>query len=45
MLIEHYVTGNLPRKSTYLQVVLSNNEAIRYEIEDTKLIKLIGKQI
>lgn len=43
MLIEHCSTDNSSDEDTYLQVLLTNNEAMRYEIERSKLIELIGK--
>lgn len=45
MLIEHYITDDSVEEDTYLQVLRVNNEAIRYEIKKSELIKLIGKPI
>ena len=45
MLIEHYRTDNAANKDTYLQVLLVDNEPVRYEMERSKLVGLIGKQI
>ena len=45
MLVEHYPIANLPDAKVYLHVMFINNEAMRYEISQDKLIWLIGKSI
>ena len=45
MLVEHYIKDDLSNEDTYLQVLLVNNEPIRFEMAKSKLIKLIGREI
>lgn len=45
MLIEHCPAENYSDEDTYLQIMLINNEAIRYEIDRSLLVELIGKTI
>ena len=45
MLVEHYPVDNPAHEDTYLQVLLIKNKPIRYEIQKSKLVELIGKQI
>ena len=43
MLVEHYLLNNIKNADVYLQVVMMNNEAIRYDLSKDKLKRLIGK--
>ena len=45
MLIEHYSTNDLLDKDIYFQILVINNQFIRYEIDKSELTKLLGKQI
>ena len=45
MLVEHYSPGILLDKDTYLQVFVINNEAMRYQIDKSKLTQLLGTAI
>lgn len=45
MLVEHYPASNLSEEDLYHQVLLTNNEAIRHEIDRSKLLKLLGKTV
>ncbi len=45
MLIEYHSTDDSFKEGTYLQVLLTNREAVRYEIDKSKLVELIGKSI
>lgn len=45
MFVEHYPVENKPDEDIYLQVLLTKNEAVRYEIKRHKLTELIGKPI
>ncbi len=45
MLVEHYPPSILPNRDTYFQVFVINNEAMRHEIDKSKLTQLLGKPI
>ena len=45
MLIEHYPKQDLSDEDIYLQVLLTKDKTVRYEIEREDLIRLINKQI
>jgi len=45
MLIEHHSTDNSAEEDIYVQVVMTNDEAVRYEIQESQLVELIGKSI
>lgn len=45
MLLEHYKNPNSAQDDTYFQVLISGDEIIRYEIEKSALIQLLGKTI
>jgi hypothetical protein len=45
MLIEHYQINDLPEQDTYLQVLLTNQEVIKYEIDQRRLKELISKPL
>lgn len=45
MLIEHYLTPDIPVQELYLQVITSNNKTARYEIDKSELMQLLGKPI
>ena len=45
MLVEHYAPNTLCHQDTYLQVIMTHDETIRYEIDESELVQLIGKSI
>ncbi len=45
MLVEHYSANNSFQEDSYLQVLLVNDEAIRYQIDQNRLMKLTEKSI
>jgi hypothetical protein len=45
MLVEHYSVNNSFQDDTYLQVLLVNDEVIRYKIDQNRLMKLTEKSI
>lgn len=45
MFVEHYPAENEPDEDIYLQVLITKDEAVRYEIKRHKLTKLIGKPL
>ena len=45
MMLEHYKKANSSQEDTYFQVLVFGDEVIRYEIEKSSLIQLLGKTI
>jgi len=45
MLLEHYQEESVFLQEIYFQIVIVSNEVIRYEIDKSDLIQLIGKTI
>ena len=45
MLIEHYSTNDKAEKDIYVQVIITNDKAVRCEIQKSQLVELIGKSI
>lgn len=45
MFVEHFPVENEPDEDIYLQVLLTKNEAARYEIKKSKLLELVGKPL
>jgi hypothetical protein len=45
MLIEHYQISDSPEQDTYLQVLVTNGEVIKYEIDKNRLKELIKKPL
>ena len=45
MWVEHYSEGNSSDKDTYFQVLITNNQVVKYQIDKKQLAALSGKAI